>query len=913
MNQKQLSNPESEKLLLSCLIQYGETVFHDINSVVNSRCFTRPEHSLLYSAISNLINIKKIIKLDNSLVLKECEDLEHNSPAKYLLSDLLADMNSEQVSKENASHFAKIITRCSLLRELSANLELSKKSVLMADPATPILEIVSNAEKVFFDFNTKVISHTDETIKLSDSIDDLINHFAETKPTHMGIPTGFAKYDEAIGGGIRGPGVAMIGARAKCLSIHNTCLLTSNGLFWADELHKSFNDNELDFNLINRYGNQERPSNIISYTNQETVKISTRYGFIIECTKDHPLLIIKDGKHVWKDAGLITKNDFLVFRRNDNIFGDRSDISLDDAYMLGVITGDGCINNLRCSIANMDKEIIDLTYRYYQKIGVNTTTNTKGSLKIYSQPNNKARSYVFHNMKIIKDKIPYSFYDNDNNKVFLKEIRESKKEIVCSYLSGLFDTDGGIYKNVINISMKSEKLSIIVQSMLMNLGILSRRRPVKRFIKRIQRNKTYYTIEISSVKDRVLFDKIIGFKIKRKNDLLKATLNKVSLEKRDCVPNRKSLLQKIRSDIKLTKNIWFNNDNKSKIDNYNSQARGIRNICRDFFPWELVRKADINDINQLKTLFDSHYFYDRPKQTRKSTSDVFDYTMPKSESFIANSVISHNCGKTSFAVNTILNVGMLNIPVLYLDTEMTKEQIQTKMISNLSRVMINDVEHGVFADNMDQTEKIRLATKKFKELPISYHNISGFSHHQTISVIRRWINNTVGFDENGNLKRCLVVLDYLKTMDTREFKNVSEFQYLGQYITDLHNFCVPFKLPVLAFVQLNRDGIDREDSGAISGSDRLVWICTSFSILKQKTSEDYVEDASINGDRKLLVKDTRFGPGLDHKDYINLKTNLGYAIMVEGPTHKAVRKNKDGSQIELNDTNEDGSKINLSI
>lgn len=270
-------------------------------------------------------------------------------------------------------------------------------------------------------------------------------------------------------------------------------------------------------------------------------------------------------------------------------------------------------------------------------------------------------------------------------------------------------------------------------------------------------------------------------------------------------------------------------------------------------------------------------------------------------------------GKTSFAVNTILNVSMLNIPVLYLDTEMTKEQIQTKMISNLSRVMINDVEHGIFADNMDQTEKIRLASKKFKELPISYHNISGFSHHQTISVIRRWINNTVGFDENGNLKRCLVVLDYLKTMDTREFKNVSEFQYLGQYITDLHNFCVPFKLPVLAFVQLNRDGIDREDSGAISGSDRLVWICTSFSILKQKTSEDYVEDGSINGDRKLLVKDTRFGPGLDHKDYINLKTNLGCAIMVEGPTHKSVRKNKDGSQIELNDTNEDGSKINFSI
>ena len=34
----------------------------------------------------------------------------------------------------------------------------------------------------------------------------------------------------------------------------------------------------------------------------------------------------------------------------------------------------------------------------------------------------------------------------------------------------------------------------------------------------------------------------------------------------------------------------------------------------------------------------------------------------------------------------------------------------------------------------------------------------------------------------------------------------------------------------------------KESTDAVSGSDRLIWLCTSFSIFKAKSSEEVAED-----------------------------------------------------------------------
>ena len=56
-------------------------------------------------------------------------------------------------------------------------------------------------------------------------------------------------------------------------------------------------------------------------------------------------------------------------------------------------------------------------------------------------------------------------------------------------------------------------------------------------------------------------------------------------------------------------------------------------------------------------------------------------------------------GKSVFADNVALNVANQGVPVLMLDTEMSKEDHLNRIISNLSGVPINEVATGSFTDD----------------------------------------------------------------------------------------------------------------------------------------------------------------------------------------------------------------------
>jgi len=247
------------------------------------------------------------------------------------------------------------------------------------------------------------------------------------------------------------------------------------------------------------------------------------------------------------------------------------------------------------------------------------------------------------------------------------------------------------------------------------------------------------------------------------------------------------------------------------------------------------------------------------------------------------------CGKTTLNTNQIVNVGLANIPMLYLDTEMSDKDILVKAVASLSGVSVTNIESGLFGDSMVLAKQVGEAQAKIQAFNFQYKNISGYAPQQTVSVIRNWIMKYVGFDANGNLNPCVVFLDYIKVMDIKDMGNVQEYQYLGQYITDLHNLTVKYPLPIVAMIQLNRDGIDREDAGAISGSDRITWLATSVTILKKKTVEDFVADPITNGSHKMVPIKSRYGPPLDQGVYINLATNFACAKIVENGTNVNTR------------------------
>lgn len=251
-------------------------------------------------------------------------------------------------------------------------------------------------------------------------------------------------------------------------------------------------------------------------------------------------------------------------------------------------------------------------------------------------------------------------------------------------------------------------------------------------------------------------------------------------------------------------------------------------------------------------------------------------------------------GKSCIADNIALHVASThNIPVLMLDTEMSTIDHWNRILANISGVSINEIANGNFLNYPELSDKVSRAAEKIKSIPYHYISIAGKPFEDVLSIARRWLIKNVGYDENGRLNDCLIVYDYLKLMTSDSISNnLAEFQVLGFQITSLHNFCVENDCACLSFVQLNRDGITKESTDAVSGSDRLIWLCTSFTIFKEKGEEEIQTDGITNGNRKLVPIVARHGPGLDDDGYICLKMTGDLARIEEIGTIRKIKRDE---------------------
>lgn len=268
-------------------------------------------------------------------------------------------------------------------------------------------------------------------------------------------------------------------------------------------------------------------------------------------------------------------------------------------------------------------------------------------------------------------------------------------------------------------------------------------------------------------------------------------------------------------------------------------------------------------------------------------------------------------GKSVFADNVALNVSSKQIPVLMLDTEMSKEDHLNRLLANISGVPINEIATGRFAGDEDKRFKVLEAMKLIESIPYSYVSVAGQPFEQILNLIKRWVMQDVKTDDNGKTNNCLIIYDYLKLMSSNSItNNIQEYQALGFQITSLHNLCVKLDIPCLSFVQLNRDGITKESTDAVSGSDRLIWLCTSFTIFKAKSPEELAEDGPNAGNRKLVPIVSRHGGGLDDGDYINMVMQGSHAKLRELKTRNEFKNQPVGDTGLVDQESLDKIKIN---
>lgn len=234
-------------------------------------------------------------------------------------------------------------------------------------------------------------------------------------------------------------------------------------------------------------------------------------------------------------------------------------------------------------------------------------------------------------------------------------------------------------------------------------------------------------------------------------------------------------------------------------------------------------------------------------------------------------------GKSFLGMNMAMNSASRGVPTLVIDTELTEDYQMDRMVCINSSCPISLYETGKFRLNPTHVENVRAAAENLSNLPLYYESTAGMTFAQMMAAIKLFLVKKVGFDRHGKAQPCMIVYDYIKLTSGAGLNNhTPEYLLLGLMVTELHNFAVKYGVPIVVFCQTNRDGIDVENTSIISGSDRILWLCSSMSIFKNKSETDEASGCGwAYGNKKLIVLETRQGAGMPtENDYINLHASL---------------------------------------
>lgn len=252
-------------------------------------------------------------------------------------------------------------------------------------------------------------------------------------------------------------------------------------------------------------------------------------------------------------------------------------------------------------------------------------------------------------------------------------------------------------------------------------------------------------------------------------------------------------------------------------------------------------------------------------------------------------------GKSLWSLNIGVNVSKLNVPVLYLDTELVKESQNARLAARIANIGISETECGDFAKDPNKLKRARDGVKEIEKLPFYHEYVGKWHFEEIIAYMKKWVRQVVGVDENGNTNDCVIIFDYMKMMHDKGLANLKEYQVIGFWMTALHDFSVRYDVPILSLIQLNRDGIMDERQGVAAQSDRTEWIASSFSIIKDKTEDELAESGEF-GNMKMIILKSRFGPETPGGDYINLRVDKRRALFEEGSLKSQENRNNDNNR-----------------
>lgn len=538
------------------------------------------------------------------------------------------------------------------------------------------------------------------------------NNFNETVPILSS--TGSLGLDIALGcGGIpKGRIIQIAGpsSSGKCL-VEDTYIATSMGYKTIKEI---FNEESLEtfcitkttekkYELYNKDMNIEDTTHFTHNGRRCVYRIITKTGNVIKGTANHPLMVMsKIGNLVWKDIKNITENDYVVCQRKE-FFGK---ISLDNdiTYAIGLLLADGSFQKSRISVTNDDPDI--------QNFIENKLTIVLNTNNIHKYKQNNTFDYHFNNKEMVQDF--YKKYGFSNciakEKSIPKIIRECNKESLISFIQGYMDSESYCdSERGIEVTSASYDLLFQLKLILSQFKIISFLS--KKTVKSYEENN-YWRLSISG-QDCLKYINIISSKsskvLKRYNDFID-TLNK------------RTILQKTNHDTIPNLNYYIDDafnciDNTTRETQYLFEDHKGENPKSNISKNKLVKIVDMLEDgilrNHFNFLIENDFYFDKVKECNYLEDlPTFDFSMEKTHSFIANTIISHN---TTMSLHCMREAQLAEPDkyVGFIDVEFSFDrEWATKIGVNVEKLVISQPDCGedalTIAENLIKSKKFSL-------------------------------------------------------------------------------------------------------------------------------------------------------------------------------------------------------------
>jgi phosphate starvation-inducible PhoH-like protein len=443
-----------------------------------------------------------------------------------------------------------------------------------------------------------------------------------------------------------GIGVAGTG---KCIA-SDSLVLTDRGMIEIGALGAGLQIDEYAPTeiLIHGMSGVEPASHVYHGGESETLQITIRFGYSIETTPEHPLLTLSThGALEWKRADELREGDAIALQRGQRMFGKDSSVSfeylpnsphdhsskavtlnrIDEkfAYLMGVLTGDGCLTfRNRIILSSADETIIAAFYEMALRFG----------LHVFRNGSNRPYDYIIASSQLYQLLAGLGMSTGKAaTKCIPHSILNAPESIVAAFMRGLFDADGTVEKRdgVVSLSSVSEKLIRQAQSVLLNFGIVASK-TIKRGRYQGRQHISHLLTIAGAEAER--FHEMIGFALERKRSRRQRKRANTNI---DVVPYLGAHLSEAMCGTVFTRaehQLFADYRREDRRPSYTKLEQLVGVLETHSVPHA--------KLNYFRSLLKHHLLFLEVSSIKPSRAAVYDLTVPGTHSFVANGFVNHN-------------------------------------------------------------------------------------------------------------------------------------------------------------------------------------------------------------------------------------------------------------------------------